>query len=94
MLLICRKNTGTGRSGDQSKRLHKFSLRRRGSRSTAVGRGEGGDRVKLVESEGGEVEVAPVGERDVMSDDEIENVKVGSLLMIDSVNLKTLSYER
>ena len=81
MFLICRKNTGTGRSGDQSRRLHKFSLRRHGSRSTAAGRGEGGDRVKLVESEGGEGEVVPVGERDVMSDDEIENVKVVCCLL-------------
>lgn len=72
----------TSRSKDQSNRhsrlLPRFSLRRHGSSSGPAGKGGDGDRVKLVESEGGEGgeggEV--VGERDVMSDAEIENVKV------------------
>ena len=42
-------------------------------------RGEDGDRVQLVESEGGgEEEGGVAGVRDLMSDSEIENVKVRS----------------
>ena len=77
--LYHRKSTGasshTGyRSNRQSRILRKFSLSRR---STARGRRGDGDRVRLVESEGGEGgEDGGLGERDVMSDAEIENVKV------------------
>ena len=78
-----RKASHRGDSSNRQSRLfHKLSLRRHGS-SGQAGRGDG-DRVKLVESEGGEGGEeeegedggVPVGERDVMSDVEIENVKV------------------
>ena len=62
--------TTSGGERRTSKILHRFSLRRHGG----GGRGGEGDRVKLVEGEGGEGEI--VGQRDVMSDAEIENVKV------------------
>ena len=70
----------TSRSRDQSNRhsrlLPRFSLRRHGSNSGSAGKRGDGDRVKLVESEGGEGGDEVVGERDVMSEAEIENVKV------------------
>ena len=79
-----RKNTGTSIGEKRTSRfMPTFSLRRHGSRGG--GRVEG-DRVRLVEGEEGEVgeewgeggggeETA--GQREVMSESEIQNVKVG-----------------
>ena len=78
VFLYCRKNSGAS-SGKkrQSRILHKFSLRRHGSSNHGTRRGGDGDRVRLVESEGGEGEDEEnVTQRDVMSDAEIDRVKV------------------
>ena len=80
VFLYCRKNSGAS-SGEkrQSRILHKFSLRRHGSSNHGTRRGGDGDRVRLVESEGGEGEGEDdenVTQRDVMSDTEIDRVKV------------------
>ena len=82
-IIYSRKNTGTsGTSGGEkrtSRIMPKFSLRRHGSRGAgAMGGGGEGDRVRLVEGEGGEAwgeDEETTGQRDVMSEAEIQNVK-------------------
>ena len=82
-IIYSRKNTGTsGTSGGEkrtSRIMPKFSLRRHGSRGAgAMGGGGEGDRVRLVEGEGGEVwgeDEENAGQRDIMSEAEIQNVK-------------------
>ena len=72
--IFSRKTSDTSMSGRRSSRIiSKFSLRRHGSRGG--GRSEG-DRVRLVGGEEVGVGEEEVGQRDVMSETEIQNVKV------------------